>query len=943
MGREATSIRVARFGGFELDATRRTLRRDGTLVPLGSRAFDILLRLVEAKGELVTKDELVAAAWPQTAVEESNLRVQIVALRRALERESGDECPIITVGGRGYRLGSTVALVAALDSSEMAAPPPSQLTRLIGRQDTINEICDRLARGRFVTVTGAGGVGKTSLAIAVAERMAESMADGVCFLEFEPSDRGAPGAALATKLGLVAGGGGVDALANFLTFRSMLIVFDCCEHAVDAVAALAEDLLRRAPEIRLLATSREALRAAGEVVYPLGPLPVPDTNEIGVSDALQYPAVELFIDRIEALDPGFLLTAETVPLAVEICRRVDGVALAIELAAARVTGFGLTGVAERLKHLPQLLVGGRRTAPARHQTLRATLDWSASTLSEAEREALFILSVFAGPFTVEEATVVLNLDQDAAADAILALLAKSLVQANTRIARTEYRLLDTTRAYAQEGLLASGGARAAQHRHAAHYLEVIRAEAMRLAEMHAPSQPSSRYFDNARAAIDWAFSDEGDVRIAVELVIATSSLWQYFPMADESCARVRQALATLDRHDDRTKRQRMQLNAALASGLLLSTGASPEMSEAWEETLVLATQLGDAEYQARGSYGRVLNGVSTFDFHAAREAAERFAVAAADAGPHARALGDRFLGNAHHIGGDQASACAAFERFLTASPRPGRRADTVNFVFDQRVVALATFARALWMRGSPDSALATAAEAVREAEAISHAASLFFALAYGACPVALWCGDRDNCLSEVGRLREHSRRHPGWMVWARVLEAITKMRFAECADGIADIGDALSRLPPGAFNMTWLDYQAELASGLIAVGSTRRAMLTISAAIEHAEASGNVARLAEFHRLRGDSLLAMSGETPEVAEAAYHQALSLARSQGALSWELRAAVSLGRLWRERGRLHQAEELVGTVLGRFNEGLETADFLKAKGFLEGATAAEIRTF
>ena len=380
------------FGPFRLFPDRHILFHHSDPLPVGSRALEILIALTERAGEVVTKDELCARAWPNATVEELNLRAQVALLRKILGDNQAGARYIAAVPGRGYRFVARISY----DALEIAAAGvrnnlPRQLTQPIGRDEAVKAVCGRFRRSRLTTVVGPGGIGKTTIAIAVAEQILPTYEHGVCFLDLAPltSAQLLPGV-LSSALGLAHGSADpFRSVIAHLRARRMLLIFDSCELVVDTAARLAEMLLRDAPGIHILATSREALRAEDESVYRLAPLEMPPvTAGLTAAEALTYPAVQLFVDRATSHGSDFRFDDHEAPIVADICRQLDGIALAIELAAGRVEAFGTRGIAELLDDRFRLLTGGRRTALARHQTLAATLDWSYEALSDAEQTVL---------------------------------------------------------------------------------------------------------------------------------------------------------------------------------------------------------------------------------------------------------------------------------------------------------------------------------------------------------------------------------------------------------------------------------------------------------------------------------------------------------------------------------------------------------------------------
>src|SRR5712672_3451965 len=523
------------FGPYRLLAAQRLLLEGDTPVRLGSRAFDTLAALVGRAGEVVGKEELIARVWPQTFVEDANLKIQVSALRRALGDGHAGRRFIVTVPGRGYNF---VAPVSLEEPPRAALPPavgsasvhnlPLAMTRMIGRDETVAALVSRLSRQRLVTILGPGGIGKTTLALAVAERMIADYEHGVWLVDLAPlGDPRLVPSAVATVLGLeVRTDNPLPGLIASLRNRRMLLLLDNCEHVIDAAASLAAAVLSGAPRVNILATSRETLGIAGEAQYRLGPLGSPPTSSgLTAAEAAAFPAVQLFVERVAAIVEDFAMTDANARPIVEICRRLDGLPLAIEFAAPRVEVLGVEGLAAGLDHSLPLLTARRRTAMPRHRTMRAVIDWSYGLLSEDEQLFLRALGIFAGGFTVEAAAAIAAGGANTRVDAMDRLadqVAKSLVVADVGGARPRFRLLDTTRAYAIEKLDGSGERERVACRHAEYYRNLFER-----AEGEAPVRPAdewladyTREIDNLRAALDWAFSPGGDTSVGVALTAA---------------------------------------------------------------------------------------------------------------------------------------------------------------------------------------------------------------------------------------------------------------------------------------------------------------------------------------------------------------------------------------------------------------------------------------
>src|ERR1700720_3980673 len=411
-----------KFGRFQVLPHRREFFADGVPVPLGSRAFDVLMVLVEAGGELVTKDEILSRVWPGMVVEEHSLQFHISALRKVLGKDRGF---IKTISGRGYRFVADITAAAgeqqALPDRDVALLPPplsdaesltnlpASTSDLIGREAELSEATELVTAHRLVTLVGAGGIGKTRLGREVARHMLPRFPDGVWVAELGLlSDPDLVPVTVATALGLelAAGAVTVERVATALGAKQLLLVLDNCELVIDAAASMAEALLRANPSAHVMATSREPLRAEDEYLYRVPPLAVPAEGTEDIEDLLRYGAVRLFVARVRATQPRFAPDQRIAPAIAAICRRLDGIALAIELAAARAAALGVEEVAAHLDDRFRLLTGGRRTALPRHQTLRSTLDWSYELLTEPERGLLRRLAIFAGPFSLQAAIAV---------------------------------------------------------------------------------------------------------------------------------------------------------------------------------------------------------------------------------------------------------------------------------------------------------------------------------------------------------------------------------------------------------------------------------------------------------------------------------------------------------------------------------------------------------
>src|SRR3984893_12319256 len=444
---------VLSFGPFSLFVAERLLKKGDEPMPLGGRALDILIALTEQAGEVVSHKKLISSVWPDVTVEEANLRFQIAALRKAL----GDGRYISNIAGKGYCFVAPVthssarqtAPVTGITTTERVQKLPPRLARMGGRDDTVRVLAQQFQMWRFVSIVCPGGIGKTTVAISVAHTLSDGFHDAVFFIDLAAlTDPELVATAVASARGLmVQTQDPVVGLLAFIGDKKILLVLDSCEHVIGVAAALAERVISEAPQAHILATSREALRVEGEHVHLLYSLDCPPEDAgLTAMEALRYPAAQLFMERAAASGYGAELSDIDAPIVARSCRRLDGVALAIELAASRVGSLGIRGVAELLDNRFGLLWQGRRTALPRHETLNAMLDWSYSLLSEREKVVLCRLSVFVGDFTLEAAGSVVSeaeVDEADVIDGGASLVAKFLISATVINGSTSYRLLAT--------------------------------------------------------------------------------------------------------------------------------------------------------------------------------------------------------------------------------------------------------------------------------------------------------------------------------------------------------------------------------------------------------------------------------------------------------------------------------------------------------------------
>jgi predicted ATPase/DNA-binding winged helix-turn-helix (wHTH) protein len=937
---DAANRNTLSFGPYELSIGNRLLTDGTKVVPLGARAMDLLVVLVERANQVVTQRTLIERVWPERGADQVSLRVHISALRKALAERDPSRRYIATVPGRGYSFivpVTSTALQAPDPGSGFRSMLPARLTRMVGRKDAIAEIQTKLAAHKFITIVGPGGIGKTSVAITVAHEM-RSIFDGqVRFLDLSPlGDASLIASAVATLFGLAVQRDDVlPTLIAHLREVPTLLVLDGCEHLIEGAAALAEKLFHHAPTLHLLATSREAMRVEGENVHELAALACPpEDHRMSASSVLEYPAVRVLVDRIQAVSGHFELADADAPIAAGICRRLDGIALAIEFAAGRVGVYGLGETARMLDDHLNLSWAGRRTAMARHQTLNATLEWSYDLLDQSARLVLSRLSVFSGGFTFEAAVAVVadeKVDEARVSDCLWELRSKSLIAADGLESRL--RLLDTTRAFATRRLAESHEGGLFRRRHALYFSDLFR-QGTSMAASGWPRMLAVEV-DNLRAALNWTFGSEGDAKIGVDLAAASASTWMGMALLTECRDWMMKAVDRLKDVNSGT-RQEMVIRSALASCMTFTGGMNEASYATWTKALLLAEGLGDIEHQLASLLVLWAHKIRLPRYAEAIELAERCGEVAQKTGDRgAVAMANYMRGISYHHTGRLLQAENCLEMSLHRDDEASRQALIKRFGYDRKVDALMILSSVVWLRGSPDQARRLNQMSLAEARQLGHAVPLCVALA--GVSFNAYLADTDDVRTEalVNELVDHAGKYgvESYHGFGLAMQAIGRTRQGNTGATAELFYSGLEKLSAARYGVFHPILQAEFARCLAVAGRVREAI----AAFERAKIDlddENQLHAPELFRIRGELALS-SNEGLAACREYFLRAIETSDRQGSLSWALRAATSLAIAEKSNARRKEARSILRNTHAKFRDGFDTFDLRLAARVLDGS--------
>ncbi|GEP59721.1 ATP-binding protein [Reyranella soli] len=945
---------VYEAGAWEVDGDRRELRAHGRPVPIGSRAFEIIEKLAESAGHIVTKDELVAHVWRGTLVEENTLHVHIHAIRKAL---GPDRTLLKTAAGKGYRLlgrwttkpdnraNDNTGVIESPSTSEKLFDSnlPAASSIMVGRTSALRQLRDFVTAYRAVTLVGAPGIGKTTLAIELARELRAEFDDCACLVELAPlADSNLVLPTVASTLGLNFEGEHVTAerLAQAIGNRRLLLVLDNCEHVLDATAELSDAMTRRCPYALVLATSREAMKTAGEHVYRVLPLDVPQPNSPTPEKLLEFSAVELFVSRTKALDHRFAPGPAQLAEIASICCHLDGIPLAIEFAAARAATLGVKQVEAGLRNRFEMLINRRRMALPRHRTLRAALDWSYELLSEDERILLRHSATFAGSFTLQAVIqVTASLGADDILNALDSLVTKSLVALDESEARGRWRLLETIRMYALEKLTFEGEADLAGARHASFYRRMISTGVTDVDSTAADLLPYLEEIDNVRAAIDWSFSRTGEAAIGVDLTAAYTPVWlQYFFYA-ECRDRCETALAKLSPDEDPTTLTRLKLRLALGRALLHTMGPPNQAEASLSEAARIAEDLNDLRTQVAA-----LNDLHTAyrfrgQYVQARAITDRLRQIAAQSGDLGATIKAEWLAGLSMLtDGRLLEGQQHLEAVVASVAASGDHKFARAYHSNDQAAARAMLARALCLQGFIDRARAAAELSIEEVASNKSPVAFCRVHYYGMVRVALMTGDLAVTDREIARFVEAATvsNVPFWKTVGMFLEGRRLVLHGDFATAVTTFGKAFDICQRTGWEVSYPEYRGALAEALSGLGNFDAALSAVDDAVDRAGHGYNsqVWYVPELLRMKGEILLQRASvDAIAVAERCYVEAADLAREQGALIWELRIALSLAHLRIRQNRRGEARQLLAPVYRRFTEGFDTADMKEARSLLD----------
>jgi predicted ATPase/DNA-binding winged helix-turn-helix (wHTH) protein len=942
------------FGPFRLYQGQRILWKNGTVVPLGSRAFDMLVAMVEHYGKVLAPAELMAIAWPGLIVEDSNVRVQVANLRRTLGCGRDGARYIANVAGRGYCFVEPVTRLESVDhpsptTSEPGAAPeaphvdrvthtsgslsgfPPLLEGTIGRDACVAELAQVVKERRLVTVVGAAGAGKTTLAILVAHAL-DASDSSISFVDLSTVDGDDMVVeALAAAVGYIPSGGDLlPGLLEVLSTGRTLIVLDNCEHVIGAVATLCLQIVEGTSTVSFLNTSREALRIQEEFVYLLRPLASPpDMRRLTAREAMAWPAIQLFMKRAREGGARDALSDEETPTVAGLCRRLDGNPHAIGLVASRVGTYGIQGVADLFENQVALHWQGRRDAIPRHQTVEALIDWSHKLLPERDRQVLHRLSVFSGSFPLEAAVAVTSddaIDAFQVGEAIGDLVDKSLVAVSQQSPGTHIRLLETTRAYAASRLARLRTTHEFARRHAEYYAEQLRKHVdHRLMPQTESVHLRGPEIDNVRAALEWASSKGHDPALAAEISCMAAPLFLERGLIRECKRTCERAIKELP---DQFRSTRIELGLLDSLAITYYSGGDYDgaMKPVVERGLEISRQLGDNRSMFHFLAGLHLAMMANGEFQNSLSVCEQYAsTTKTHGGPTESIIAGWMEASSKHYSGDQVAADASYSASSQLVAQHEMR-PLHYFEMKERIIASIGLARVKWALGLPKQAVHMAIKAIDDGR--SHPDSFYMCVTL-CFSILLGNGLTDQAEELIEELQNVAI---DYKVAVRrqvidVLKGQLLLRQGHWQAAISHLQECLAMLPPPKMSVVRTDALQALAEAQRACGHFAGALDSINEAIDLAKDTKGEFNLPDLLRTKAEVLMSLPHVGMEEVDGVLSEAVDCARKQGALGWELRVSLTVAQARASQGKKSEAREMLERVYSRFTEGFDTQD-LKA---------------
>jgi predicted ATPase/DNA-binding winged helix-turn-helix (wHTH) protein len=926
------------FGPFRFSRARRQLWHGDTPVRLGSRALAVLNALTERPGKLVSKAELYEQTWPGLTVNEDNLKAQIYGLRKALVGHGH----LILAEGSGYRFVGDVSTPRAPSASspKRRSRAPRTTTEPIGRDKVIGGILELLGKNRLVTILGPGGIGKTTVALAVANELDNVYPDGICFVELDRiANENEVCATVAGSIELpVQMAASIEHILLALHGRHLLLILDSCEHVIDSVALLVERTLHETRDISILVTTRESLRIGSEMVFRLDPLEIPPQSLRATAANIQaYSSVQLFTRTVRHGGAKFEISNTIAETIADVCRILDGIPLSIELAASMVDVLGIDEVRRGLDERFSLLTVDHHTAIPRQRSLATTIDWSYNLLPEREQTVLRRLALFAGPFVLDAAIEVASedeIDADTVREAVVALANKSFLTLNHQLAPPEYRLLETTRAYVSQISSASGDRERARERHARYFLGLLEQQDWQAYDPPTEQTKMRGYIDEVRVALDWAFSV--NPALGIRLVLAAERLWLELTSLAHGVPHLTTALRLADQNPDVGAAVRSRILVSLASAQVYIPGLEGE--NLYEHAWRAAQLAGDDFLELRALYG-IIQGTLLTRRPASRYIDAFAAVSARSGDPVSQRLLLRWSAFNESELSNMRSALHQFEMFLEDRQPIPRSAYLYFGGIDSAISCKVGLALAQHYLGYCDQARSLLDATVTEAETLGHLTTLYFVLAQGATWVNISYGDFQRVDAYLRKLEDVVSLYRPWRV---VVDAFRALLIRDESNDPGTAERILSHslqdqfiLKTGTLHpVLWV----ELADTRRMLGDLDGAEAAIKQAMTQFLGEGDARLIGKHNPVLAKIFLARNrpGDL-DAARALLKSAIDLTRLRDIYLLESEAAIGLAELELVAGRPEEARLVLTQLLARLGDRERVPGIARAREILTDVRA------